>query len=53
MIVLIIVLSLFLIASVLMNVYQHNELLDARHRAYNAEAWIDPISIEEVGYDYE
>lgn len=37
-----------LAASVMVNVYLHNEILDERRRTFEATEWIDPISVEEI-----
>lgn len=46
MVFVIIMICLFLMGSVMTNVYLYQELLDARHRAYCAEEWMDPIDVE-------
>lgn len=48
MVYVIIILLAALAASVMVNVYLHNELLVARYRAYCAEEWIDPVVVEEM-----
>lgn len=37
-----------LAASVMVNVYLHNEILDERRRTFEAEEWIDPVVVEEI-----
>ena len=37
-----------LAASVMVNVYLRNEILDERRRTFEATEWIDPISVEEI-----
>ena len=46
MIYVIIILLAALAASVMANIYLHNELLDERNRSYESAMWIDPISWE-------
>lgn len=46
MAVVIVVLIAALTASVMMNIYLRNELLDERNRSYESAMWIDPISWE-------
>ena len=48
MIYVVIILLAALAASLMVNVYLHNEILDARHRAYCAEEWMDPVVVEEL-----
>lgn len=48
MIYVIIILLAALAASLMFNVYQHNELLDERRRTFEATEWIDPIVVEEI-----
>lgn len=40
-----------LAASVMVNVYLHNEILDERRRTFEATEWIDPIAVEEIDAD--
>ena len=47
MVTLIIVLSLGLIGAIMYCAYLTEELRRERRRRYEAEAWIDPISLEE------
>ena len=51
MIYVIVIMAAALAASVMTNVYLKNELLDARHRAYCAEEWMDPVVVEELDAD--
>lgn len=46
MIYVIITLLAALAASLMVNVYLRNEILDERRRTFEAEEWIDPISWE-------
>ena len=48
MIYVIIILLAALAASVMVNVYLRNEILDERRRTFEAEEWIDPIGWEET-----
>ena len=48
MIYLIIILLAALAASLMVNVYLKNEILDERRRTFEAEEWIDPIAVEEM-----
>ena len=48
MIYVVIILLAALAASLMVNGYLKNELLDARHRAYCAEEWMDPVVVEEL-----
>lgn len=48
MIYVIIILLAALAASLMVNVYLHNEILDERRRTFEAEEWIDPIVVEEL-----
>lgn len=48
MIYVVIILIAALVASVMVNVYLHNEILDERNRSYEDAMWIDPISWEET-----
>ena len=48
MIYLLIVVLAALAISVMFNFYLHNEILDERRRTFEAEEWIDPISVEEI-----
>ncbi len=47
MIYVIIILLAALAASLMVNVYLHNEILDERRRTFEASEWIDPIILEE------
>lgn len=47
MIYVVIILLMLLALSIMMNAYQHNEILDERRRTFEAEEWIDPIVLEE------
>lgn len=49
MIYVVIILLAALAASVMVNVYLHNEILDERRRTFEATEWIDPIAVEEIG----
>ena len=46
MIYVVIILLAALAASLMVNVYLHNENLDERRRTFEAKEWIDPISLE-------
>ena len=48
MIYVIIVLFAARAASLMVNVYLHNEILDERRRTFEASEWIDPIALEET-----
>lgn len=48
MIYLIIILLAALAASLMVNVYLRNEILDERRRTYEASEWIDPVVLEEM-----
>lgn len=48
MVYVIIILLAALAASVMVNVYLRNEILDERRRTYEASEWIDPIAVEEI-----
>ena len=48
MIYVIIILLAALAASVMVNVYLRNEILDERRRTYEASEWIDPAVLEEM-----
>ena len=48
MAILITLLLIALAASVMVNVYLHNEILDERRRTFEAEEWIDPIEVENI-----
>ena len=37
-----------LAASVMVNVYLRNEILDERRRTFEATEWIDPVVLEEM-----
>ena len=48
MIYVVIILLAALAASLMVNVYLHNEILDERRRTFEAEEWIDPVVLEEM-----
>ena len=48
MIYVIIILLAALAASLMVNVYLRNEILDERRRTYEASEWIDPVVLEEM-----
>ena len=48
MIYVVIILLAALAASLMVNVYLRNEILDERRRTFEATEWIDPISVEEI-----
>ena len=48
MIYVVIILLAALAASIMVNVYLRNEILDERRRTFEAEEWIDPIAVEEI-----
>lgn len=48
MVYVIIILLAALAASVMVNVYLRNEILNERRRTFEAEEWIDPIAVEEI-----
>ena len=48
MIYVIIILLAALAASLMANVYLHNEILDERRRTFEASEWIDPVVLEEM-----
>ena len=48
MIYVIIILLAALAASVMVNVYLRNEILDERRRTFEATEWIDPVVVEEI-----
>ena len=48
MVYVIIILLAALAASLMVNVYLRNEILDERRRTYEASEWIDPIAVEEI-----
>ena len=48
MVYVIIILLAALAASVMVNVYLRNEILDERRRTYEASEWIDPVVLEEM-----
>ena len=47
MVYVIIILLAALAASLMVNVYLRNEILDERRRTFEASEWIDPIILEE------
>lgn len=47
MVYVIIILLAALAASLMVNVYLRNEILDERRRTFEATEWIDPIILEE------
>lgn len=49
MIYVVIILLAALAASVMVNIYLRNEILDERRRTFEATEWIDPIAVEETG----
>ena len=51
MIYVVIILLAALAASVMVNVYLHNEILDERRRTFEATEWIDPVAVEEIDAD--
>lgn len=48
MVFIIIILLAALAASLMVNVYLRNEILDERRRTFEATEWIDPIAVEEI-----
>lgn len=48
MIYVIIILLAALAASLMVNVYLRNEILDERRRTFEATEWIDPIAVEKL-----
>lgn len=48
MVYVIITLLAALAASVMVNVYLRNEILDERRRTFEASEWIDPVVLEEM-----
>lgn len=48
MAIVIVVLIAALAASVMMNIYLRNEILDERRRTFEATEWIDPVVVEEL-----
>lgn len=48
MVYVIIILLAALAASLMVNVYLRNEILDERRRTYEASEWIDPVVLEEM-----
>ena len=48
MIYVIIILLAALAASLMVNVYLRNEILDERRRTFEATEWIDPVVLEET-----
>lgn len=48
MVYVIIILLAALAASVMVNVYLRNEILDERRRTYEASEWIDPVVLEKI-----
>ena len=53
MIYVVIILLAALAASLMVNVYLRNEILDERRRTFEATEWIDPISAEEIDEEAE
>ena len=51
MIYVVIILLAALAASLMVNVYLRNEILDERRRTFEATEWIDPIAVEEIDAD--
>ena len=48
MIYVVIILIAALAASLMVNVYLRNEILDERRRTFEATEWIDPVVLEET-----